>query len=299
MSGDRLGARPGHRGVVGHRRGAVPPAGRRGRRPGGGGPRRERLETLAAELGSAGRRGRGAGGRPGRPRPAARGSRPGWPTPAGPLDLRGQQRRVRHLRRLRLARRRRRGAGDRGQRDRPGAADPRRAVGPCWPGAGARCVNVSSVAGLQATPGNATYGATKAFVASFGEALAGEAGGHRRHASPRCCPASPAPSSRSGPASAGRKIPGPPGMSAEAVAAEALDAARDGQGRGSSPAGINKVAGGRLGAAAPRRSSAGLAAGSPSAATPPSGPTCRRQPSSSGEVDGGEPRPAWTAGAGR
>jgi short-subunit dehydrogenase len=36
-------------------------------------------------------------------------------------------------------------------------------------------VNVSSVAGLQSTPGNATYGATKAFVASFGEALHEEA----------------------------------------------------------------------------------------------------------------------------
>jgi uncharacterized protein len=32
-------------------------------------------------------------------------------------------------------------------------------------------LNVASVAGLQATPGNATYGATKAFVASFTEAL--------------------------------------------------------------------------------------------------------------------------------
>lgn len=32
-------------------------------------------------------------------------------------------------------------------------------------------LNVASVAGLQATPGNATYGATKAFVASFSEAL--------------------------------------------------------------------------------------------------------------------------------
>jgi hypothetical protein len=36
-------------------------------------------------------------------------------------------------------------------------------------------VNVSSVAGLQSTPGNATYGATKAFVASFSEALHEEA----------------------------------------------------------------------------------------------------------------------------
>lgn len=38
-------------------------------------------------------------------------------------------------------------------------------------------LNVGSVAGLQATPGNATYGATKAFVASFGEAVAGELAG--------------------------------------------------------------------------------------------------------------------------
>ncbi|HYZ97820.1 MAG TPA: SDR family oxidoreductase [Acidimicrobiales bacterium] len=35
-------------------------------------------------------------------------------------------------------------------------------------------VNVSSVAGLQAAPGNATYGATKAFVASFSEAVSVE-----------------------------------------------------------------------------------------------------------------------------
>lgn len=38
-------------------------------------------------------------------------------------------------------------------------------------------MNVSSMAGLQATPGNATYGASKAFVASFGEAVAGELAG--------------------------------------------------------------------------------------------------------------------------
>ena len=73
-------------------------------------------------------------------------------------------------------------------------------------------MNISSVAGLQATPGNATYGATKAFVASFGEAVAGElagtgvtlttvlpglhphrvrrAGRHRRPADPRSRPGS-------------------------------------------------------------------------------------------------------------
>ena len=38
-------------------------------------------------------------------------------------------------------------------------------------------MNVSSTAGLQATPGNATYGASKAFVATFGEAVAGELAG--------------------------------------------------------------------------------------------------------------------------
>lgn len=35
-------------------------------------------------------------------------------------------------------------------------------------------LNIGSVAGLQATPGNAVYGATKSFVASFGEAVHGE-----------------------------------------------------------------------------------------------------------------------------
>jgi short-subunit dehydrogenase len=38
-------------------------------------------------------------------------------------------------------------------------------------------VNVSSVAGFQADPGNATYGASKAFVLSFSEALAEEVRG--------------------------------------------------------------------------------------------------------------------------
>jgi uncharacterized protein len=89
-------------------------------------------------------------------------------------------------------------------------------------------LNVSSVAGLQATPGNATYGATKAFVSSFGEALAGEVArtgvivttvlpGFTRTEFQR----------RAG--IDGRKIPGPLWQSAEAVAAEALDAASAGK----------------------------------------------------------------------
>jgi short-subunit dehydrogenase len=38
-------------------------------------------------------------------------------------------------------------------------------------------MNISSMAALQATPGNATYGATKGFVAMFGEALSSELAG--------------------------------------------------------------------------------------------------------------------------
>lgn len=38
-------------------------------------------------------------------------------------------------------------------------------------------MNISSMAALQATPGNATYGATKGFVAMFGEAVASELAG--------------------------------------------------------------------------------------------------------------------------
>ncbi len=89
-------------------------------------------------------------------------------------------------------------------------------------------MNVSSVAGLQATPGNATYGATKAFVASFGEAVAGELAGtgvtlttvlpgytHTEFAE------------RAG--IGGRKIPEQAWMSADDVAALALAATRVGR----------------------------------------------------------------------
>jgi short-subunit dehydrogenase len=51
------------------------------------------------------------------------------------------------------------------------------AIGPMLARGHGTIVNVSSVAGLQATPGNATYGATKAFVASFSEAVHEELAG--------------------------------------------------------------------------------------------------------------------------
>jgi short-subunit dehydrogenase len=51
------------------------------------------------------------------------------------------------------------------------------ALGPMLARGKGTVLNVSSVAGLQATPGNATYGATKAFVASFSEAVHGELAG--------------------------------------------------------------------------------------------------------------------------
>jgi hypothetical protein len=89
-------------------------------------------------------------------------------------------------------------------------------------------MNISSVSGLQATPGNATYGASKAFVASFGEAVAGELTGtgvtlttvlpgftHTEFAE------------RAG--IGGRKIPERAWMSADDVAALALAATRAGK----------------------------------------------------------------------
>ncbi len=51
------------------------------------------------------------------------------------------------------------------------------ALGPMLARGRGTIVNVSSVAGLQATPGNATYGATKAYVASFSEAVHEELAG--------------------------------------------------------------------------------------------------------------------------
>ncbi|HEX6569420.1 MAG TPA: SDR family oxidoreductase [Acidimicrobiales bacterium] len=89
-------------------------------------------------------------------------------------------------------------------------------------------MNVSSVAGLQATPGNATYGATKAFVASFGEAVAGELAGSGVTLT-TVLPGFTRTEFQERAGIAGREIPGPAWMSAEDVAAQALAAARTGR----------------------------------------------------------------------
>jgi hypothetical protein len=88
-------------------------------------------------------------------------------------------------------------------------------------------LNVSSLAGLQATPGNATYGATKAFVSSFGEALAGEVAGTGVTVT-TVLPGYTRTEFQERAGIGGRKIPGPLWQSAEDVAAEALAAARSG-----------------------------------------------------------------------
>jgi short-subunit dehydrogenase len=100
-------------------------------------------------------------------------------------------------------------------------------------------VNVSSVAGLQATPGNATYGATKAFVTSFSESLHGEA----RSAGVVVTAVLPGYtrtefSERAG--IEGRPIPSFLWQSAEACADQILAAARAGKAF-SVPGAINKV----------------------------------------------------------
>lgn len=51
------------------------------------------------------------------------------------------------------------------------------ALGPMLERGHGAVMNIASVAGLQATPGNATYGGTKAFVALFGEAVHEELAG--------------------------------------------------------------------------------------------------------------------------
>jgi short-subunit dehydrogenase len=89
-------------------------------------------------------------------------------------------------------------------------------------------LNVSSVAGLQATPGNATYGATKAFVASFGEAVHGELAGTGVTLT-TVLPGYTRTEFQDRAGIGGRQIPGPAWQAAEEVAAQALDAARAGK----------------------------------------------------------------------
>ncbi len=100
-------------------------------------------------------------------------------------------------------------------------------------------MNISSVAGLQATPGNATYGATKAFVASFGEAVSGELGGSGVSLT-TVVPGFTRTEFAERAGIAGREIPGPAWMSAADVAAQALDATRAGR-AWFVPGALNKV----------------------------------------------------------
>ncbi|HET6950796.1 MAG TPA: SDR family oxidoreductase [Acidimicrobiales bacterium] len=89
-------------------------------------------------------------------------------------------------------------------------------------------VNVSSVAGLQPRPGNATYGATKAFLASFGEAVAAELTGSGVTLT-TVLPGFTHTEFQERAGIGGRKIPDVAWMSADDVAAQTLDAARAGK----------------------------------------------------------------------
>jgi short-subunit dehydrogenase len=89
-------------------------------------------------------------------------------------------------------------------------------------------MNVSSVAGLQATPGNSTYGASKAFVASFGESVSGELAGTGVTLT-TIVPGYTRTEFAERADIAGRRIPGPAWMSATDVAAQALAATKAGR----------------------------------------------------------------------
>jgi uncharacterized protein len=100
-------------------------------------------------------------------------------------------------------------------------------------------MNISSVAGLQATPGNATYGASKAFVASFGEAVAGELAGTGVTLT-TVLPGFTRTEFQERAGIEGREIPERAWMSADDVAALALEATRAGK-AWLVPGAINKV----------------------------------------------------------
>jgi short-subunit dehydrogenase len=89
-------------------------------------------------------------------------------------------------------------------------------------------LNVSSIAGLQARPGNATYGATKAFVASFTEALHGEAKRYGVSVT-ALLPGFTRTEFETRAGIEGRELPGIVWQSAEDCATQALDAAAAGK----------------------------------------------------------------------
>jgi short-subunit dehydrogenase len=101
-------------------------------------------------------------------------------------------------------------------------------------------LNVGSVAGLQATPGNATYGATKAFVASFSEALHEEARGSGVVVS-QVLPGYTRTEFAERAGVQGREIPAPAWMDADTCARLALAAAAAGK-PFFIPGALNKVA---------------------------------------------------------
>ena len=91
-------------------------------------------------------------------------------------------------------------------------------------------INVASIAGYQPTPGNATYGATKAFVSSFSQAVHEELKG----TGVRCMVLSPGLHPD--------RVPGPRGDRLERGAG--LPLAGGGNGRGPCPAGLRQGPGG-------------------------------------------------------
>lgn len=101
-------------------------------------------------------------------------------------------------------------------------------------------LNVGSVAGLQATPGNATYGASKAFVASFSESLHEETKGSGVVVS-QVLPGYTRTEFAERAGVGGRKIPEPAWMDADTCARLALDAAAAGK-PFFIPGALNKVA---------------------------------------------------------
>jgi uncharacterized protein len=100
-------------------------------------------------------------------------------------------------------------------------------------------LNVSSIAGLQSTPGNATYGATKAFVTSFSEALHEETRGTSVKVS-MVLPGYTRTEFQERAGIEGRKIPGIAWMDAATCARIALDGARSGK-PFNIPGGVNKL----------------------------------------------------------